>query len=443
MISSLRAFVNSNPTNMFKTTKGLFSPFSQRLWQVNSFRTVTTKQVLFEEPSLTQDQLQFQESIHNFCRKTITPELAAQTDREDNCPNLRSIWKQIGQLGLHGVTAPTQYGGLALGYFEHCLAMEVMSQYSASIALSYAAHSNLTINQLSLNGNGKQKETYLPKLIDGTYIGSQAMSESGAGSDILSMKTNAVKKGDYYILNGTKFWITNGPEADVMLVYARTSPTGLTVFLVEKGVEGFSVSKKIKKMGMRGSPTAELVFQDVKVHESAVVGSPERGTYVMMRGLDYERLILAAGPLGLMQRACDIAFDYAHQRNQFKQQVAKFQIMQAKMADMYTETTFCRSALYLIARNLDNHVAASKQKHLEKTGTTPYTAKCASVILKCAEVATKLTNEAVQILGGNGYTEDYEASRLYRDAKIYEIGAGTSEIRRWLIGREINKAYAE
>lgn len=399
-------------------------------------------QNIFHDHSLTKDQIELTDLVHSFLKRELPSAVASQIDREDNFTAFRDLWKKLGSIGLHGITAPKQFGGLELGFLEHCLAMEVMSQYSGSIALSYGAHSNLNINQISLNGTDKQKETYLPKLIDGTYIGALAMSEPNSGSDVTSMRTSAEKKGDYYVLNGSKFWITNGPIADVILVYAKTNNKDITAFLVEKDTPGFSVGKKLHKMGMRGSPTGELIFEDCIVPESSIVGGLHQGVYVLMSGLDYERLVLAAGPLGLMQRACDMAFEYAHQRQQFGQQIGKFQLLQGMMADMYTETMFCRSTLYSTARNLDNHLATKKGSHSIK-GTSEFTAKCAAIILKLAEAGNVVADQALQILGGNGYTEDYEASRLLRDVRLYRIGAGTSEIRRWLIGREINKMYAK
>lgn len=401
---------------------------------------------LFHEHSLSKDQIELRDLVHSFLKRELPPTVASQIDRDDNYPGFRDLWKKLGSIGLHGITAPKQYGGLELGFLEHCLAMEAMSQYSGSIALSYGAHSNLNINQISLNGSEKQKEMFLPKLIDGSSIGALAMSEPNSGSDVTSMRTNAVKKGDYYVINGSKFWITNGLIADVVLVYAKTSSTDITAFLVEKDTPGFTVGKKINKMGMRGSPTCELVFEDCIVPETNIVGGLNQGVYVLMSGLDYERLVLAAGPLGLMQRACELAFDYAHQRQQFGQEIGKFQIIQSMMADMYTETLFCRTTLYTIARNLDILMAEKSKDtngggHTSAKGTSEFTAKCAAIILKLAESANLVADQALQILGGNGYTEDYEASRLLRDARLYRIGAGTSEIRRWLIGREINKAY--
>lgn len=398
---------------------------------------------LFHEHSLTKDQLELRDLVHSFLRRELPPNVAAQIDKQDEHKGFRDLWKKLGSIGLHGITASKDYGGLDLGLLEHCLAMEAMSQYSGAMALSYGAHSNLNINQISLNGTDKQKENYLPKLIDGTLIGALAMSEPGSGSDVTSMRTNAVKKGDYYVLNGSKFWITNATLADLVIVYAKTGTKEITAFLVEKGTPGFSVGRKVDKMGMRGSPTGELIFEDCIVPEGNILGGLNRGVYVLMSGLDYERLILAAGPLGIMQRACDIAFEYAHQRQQFKQPIGKFQMIQAMMADMYTETMFCRATLYSVARDLDRHLIDNRHKHGSISGSNEFTSRCAAVILKCAESASVVADQALQILGGNGYTEDYETSRLLRDARLYRIGAGTSEIRRWLIGREINKLYSK
>lgn len=402
----------------------------------------TSSYDIFHEHSLTQDQQELRNQVHLFLKRELPLDLASKIDKEDNFPGFRDLWKKFGTIGLHGITAPKEYGGLGLGFLEHCLSIEAISQHSSAIALSYGAHSNLSINQIVLNGNDEQREKYLPKMIEGIHIGSLAMSESNSGSDVTSMRTNAEKKGDYYVLNGSKFWITNGPVADVVIVYAKTNQKDITAFLVDAETPGFSVGKKLVKMGMRGSPTGELIFDDCKVHESNILGGLNRGVYVLMSGLDYERLVLAAGPLGIMQRACDLAYDYAHQRRQFGQPIGQFQLIQAMMADMFTETMFCRTTLYTLAKNLDNHLALRLDKGGHATrGTSEFTAKCAAVILKLAEAGQQVADQALQILGGNGYTEDYEASRLLRDARLYRIGAGTSEIRRWLIGREINKAY--
>jgi len=417
----------------------------RHLWQSRSISSSSNgaSYDIFHEHSLTQDQLDLRDQVHLFLKRELPLDVAAKIDKEDSYPGFRELWKKLGAIGLHGITVPKEFGGLGLGFLEHCLAIEAISQHSSAIALSYGAHSNLSINQIVLNGNEKQKAKYLPKMIDGSHIGSLAMSEPNSGSDVTSMRTSAEKKGDYYVLNGSKFWITNGPIADVVIVYAKTNQKDITAFLVDTRTEGFSVGKKLVKMGMRGSPTGELIFDDCKVHESNILGGLNCGVYVLMSGLDYERLVLAAGPLGIMQRACDLAYDYAHQRRQFNQPIGHFQLVQGIMADMFTETFFCRTTLYTLARNLDDHLAKKKVEgsgHASK-GTSEFTAKCAAIILRLAEAGQQVADQALQILGGNGYTEDYEASRLLRDARLYRIGAGTSEIRRWLIGREINKVY--
>lgn len=325
------------------------------------------------------------------------------------------------------------YGGSGLGYMDHCIVVEEMSRSSGSIALSYGAHSNLCVNQIVRNGSEEQKDKYLPKLISGEHMGALAMSEAAAGSDVVAMKIKAHKKGDYYVLNGTKMWITNGPDADVLVVYAKTDwnslkpQHGITCFLIEKGMEGFSTSQKLDKLGMRGSNTCELVFEDCKVPAANVMGGDGKGVYVLMSGLDLERLVLAAGPVGLMQACIDVAFPYAHVRDAFGKKIGEHQLVQAKMADMYTRLSACRSYVYSVARACDaGHVN---------------TKDCAGVILYAAENATQVALDAIQILGGNGYINDYPTGRLLRDAKLYEIGAGTSEIRRWLIGEKINSEF--
>ncbi|CAF0922444.1 unnamed protein product [Brachionus calyciflorus] len=340
----------------------------------------------------------------------------------------------MGELGLLGVTVSSEYGGSDLGYFEHCLIMEEISRASGAVALSYGAHTNLCINQINRNGNEEQKQKYLPKLISGDHIGALAMSESGAGSDVVSMKLKAEKKGDYYVLNGHKFWITNGPDADVLLVYAKTNHSskpqhGISTFLIEKGMPGFKTMPKLDKLGMRGSNTCELVFEDCKVPVKNLVGQENKGVYVLMSGLDLERLVLAAGPLGLMQAACDISFEYAHLRKAFGQPIGQFQLLQGKMADMYTTLNASRAYLYNVAKAADKGIVSSKD--------------CAGVILYLAEKATQVALDAIQILGGNGYINDYPTGRILRDAKLYEIGAGTSEIRRLIIGRSLNDEYAK
>jgi isovaleryl-CoA dehydrogenase len=360
---------------------------------------------------------------------------ADEIDKKNNFDGLRDFYKQLGSLGLLGVTIPVKYGGSEMGYFEHCIIYEEMSRASGSIALSYGAHSNLCMNQLNRNGTEEQKLKYLPQLASGEKIGALAMSESGSGSDVVSMKLRADKDGDDYILNGTKFWITNGPDADVLLVYAKTDlktqkpQHGISTFIIEKGMKGFKTSPKLDKMGMRGSNTCELVFEDCRVPASNIVGAKNKGVYVLMSGLDLERLLLAAGPVGLMQAACDVAFEYAHVRKQFGKPIGVNQLIQGKMADMYTTLNASRSYLYSVARAADNGFVSNKD--------------CAGVILYTAEKATQVALDAIQILGGNGYINDYPTSRIMRDCKLYEIGAGTSEVRRLIIGRALNNEYKD
>lgn len=381
---------------------------------------------------ITEQQKQLREAVNNFCQKELAP-YADQIDKDNTFPQLREFWKHLGNLGLLGITAPEKYGGSGLGYLDQCIVIEEMSRFSAAIALSYGAHSNLCVNQIVRNGSDAQKEKYLPKLISGEHMGALAMSEATAGSDVMAMKIKADKKGDYYILNGTKMWITNGPDAEVLVVYAKTDPNtlkpqhGITCFIIEKGMEGFSTSPKLDKLGMRGSNTCELVFEDCKVPAANVMGGEGKGVYVLMSGLDLERLILAAGPVGLMQACVDVAFPYAHMRDAFGKKIGEHQLIQAKMADMYTRLSACRSYVYSVARACDaGHVN---------------TKDCAGVILYAAENATQVALDAIQILGGNGYINDYPTGRFLRDAKLYEIGAGTSEIRRWLIGEKINSEF--
>ena len=349
--------------------------------------------------------------------------LAAEIDEKNEFR--RELWPEMGELGLHGITVEEEWGGLGLGYLEHVVAMEEVSRASASIGLSYGAHSNLCVNQIRRWGTDEQKAKYLPKLISGEHVGSLAMSEAGSGSDVMSMKTRAEKKGDHYILNGTKFWITNAPSADTLVVYARTGDGngGVTAFLIERGMKGFSVSKKLDKMGMRGSDTAELVFEDCEVPAENIMGGEGRGAAVLMSGLDYERAVLAAGPLGIMQAALDVVLPYVRDRKQFGTPVGSFQLMQAKVADMYVALNSARTYVYAVAKACD----AGK--------TTRYDA--AGAILLASENAVKVSLEAVQALGGAGYTKEWPVERLVRDAKLYDIGAGTNEIRRFLIGREL------
>ena len=351
--------------------------------------------------------------------------LAAEIDATNTFR--RELWPEMGDLGLHGITVEEDYGGLGLGYLEHVVAMEEVSRASASIGLSYGAHSNLCVNQIRRWGTPEQKQKYLPKLISGEHVGSLAMSEAGSGSDVMSMRARADRKGDRYVLNGTKFWITNAPHADTLVVYAKTDPDagskGCTAFLIEKNMKGFSVSKKLDKMGMRGSDTAELVFEDCEVPEENIMGPLGGGAGVLMSGLDYERAVLAAGPLGIMQAALDVVLPYVRDRKQFGKPIGSFQLMQAKVADMYVALNSARAYVYAVARACDAGL------------TTRYDA--AGAILLASENAVKVTLEAVQALGGAGYTKEWPVERLVRDAKLYDIGAGTNEIRRFLIGREL------
>ncbi|MFV3073469.1 isovaleryl-CoA dehydrogenase [Niveispirillum fermenti] len=369
------------------------------------------------------------DAVAGFAADEIAPR-AAEIDRTDQFP--MDLWKKMGDLGVLGVTVDEEYGGAGMGYVEHMVAMEEISRASASVGLSYGAHSNLCVNQIRLNGNTDQKGRYLPKLISGDFVGALAMSEPGAGSDVVSMRLRADKRGDRYVLNGTKMWITNGPDADVLVVYAKTEPEagprGITAFLVEKGFKGFSCAQKLDKLGMRGSHTGELVFEDCEIPEENVLGQVNGGVRVLMSGLDYERAVLAAGPLGIMQAAMDIVVPYIHERKQFGQSIGEFQLIQGKVADMYVALNSCRAYVYAVGRAADAKRITRKD--------------AAGAILLAAEKATQLALDAIQILGGNGYINEYPTGRLLRDAKLYEIGAGTSEIRRMLIGRELFKETA-
>ena len=374
-----------------------------------------------------QDLIQLKDTVYKFAQNEIAP-LAKGVDENNEFPNF--LWEKFGELGLLGITADEDYGGTGLNYLSHCIVMEEISRASASIGLSYGAFSNLCVNQINRNGTHEQKNKYLPELCSGKKIGALAMSEPNSGSDVVSMSLHAEKQGNKtYLLNGTKMWITNGPDADVLIIYAKTDPSagskGISAFIVEKDMVGFSVGKKIDKLGMRGSNTSELIFENCEVPEENILGNPGDGASILMSGLDFERVVLAAGPLGIMASALDAVIPYTQERKQFGKSIGQFQLIQGKIADMYTTLNACRSYVYAVASACDRGETTRKD--------------AAGCILYAAEKATSITLDAIQILGGNGYTKDYPVERLLRDAKLYEIGAGTSEIRRMLIGREISE----
>ncbi|MDM7861072.1 isovaleryl-CoA dehydrogenase [Alteromonas sp. ASW11-36] len=378
---------------------------------------------------LGEDIDMLREHVYQFAQGEIAP-LAEKADEQNAFPN--ELWPKLGEMGLLGVTVSEEYGGSNMGYLAHTIAMEEVSRASAGIGLSYGAHSNLCVNQLFKNGNDVQKAKYLPKLVSGEHIGALAMSEPNAGSDVVSMKLRAEKQGDRYILNGNKMWITNGPDANTYIIYAKTDvnagPRGITAFIVERGFKGFSQAQKLDKLGMRSSNTCELVFEDCEVPEENVLGEVGGGVRVLMSGLDYERLVLSGGPLGIMQACMDVVVPYIHDRQQFGQSIGEFQLVQGKIADMYTQMNAARAYVYAVARSCDRGETTRKD--------------AAGAILYSAELATKMALDAIQLLGGNGYINEYPTGRLLRDAKLYEIGAGTSEIRRMLIGRELFKESA-
>ncbi|XP_030572582.1 isovaleryl-CoA dehydrogenase, mitochondrial-like [Drosophila novamexicana] len=397
-----------------------------------SSRTLTHYPVNDALYGLDKEHQKLREATFNFAQKELAP-YAKEIDKEDNFKDMRSFWRKLGELGYLGITVDPEYGGTGGSYLDHSIVVEEISRASGAVGVSYGAHSNMCINQLSTNGTHEQKQQYLPKLCSGEHIGGLAMSEVGAGSDVLAMKLRAERKGDYYVLNGTKFWISNGSDADTLIVYAKTGASGvpdskaITAFIIETSWEGFSVAQKLDKLGIRGSSTCELVFDNVKVPAKNVLGQENNGVYVLMSGLDYERAVLSGISMGLMQAACDVAFEYAHERKQMGKLIGEFQLIQGKMADMYTTVSSCRSYYYTVVRSLDAGMRISKD--------------CAGVFLLCAEKGTQVALDAMQILGGNGYINDYPTGRILRDAKLCEIAGGTAEIRRWLIGRQLNQEY--
>ncbi|KAK2748916.1 hypothetical protein FQN57_007199 [Myotisia sp. PD_48] len=408
-----------------------------QLTPLSSWRAASTKHPSGFTPPTDEELVELRERVQEFTKREIPEEVAAQTDRQNEFP--AEMWKKFGEAGFLGITAEEQYGGLAMGYQAHCVVLEELSRASGSIALSYAAHSQLCVNQLCLNGTAEQKARFLPELISGEKVGALAMSEHSAGSDVVSMKTNAKPVDGGWVLNGTKMWITNGPDADFLVVYAKTEPDkgskGITAFVVEKSFKGFSCAKKLDKLGMRGSNTGELIFEDVFVPHKNVLGEINRGVKVLMEGLDLERLVLSAGPLGIMQACLDLVLPYTHTRKQFGLPIAHNQLIQGKLADMYTKLAASRAFTYTTAREVDNSAVSPE-------GTIVKTQDCAGAILYAAERATECSLDAIQLLGGNGYINEIPAGRLLRDAKLYEIGAGTSEIRRMVIGRAFHKQFS-
>jgi len=407
-------------------------PLANRAGKIGACRALSYCKIDENVFGLSDEQRELRSLVFNFTQKELAPK-AAEIDKKNNFDELRTFWRDMGKLGLLGPTVKPEYGGTGGTYLDHVIIMEEITRASAAIGLSYGAHSNLCVNQIHRNGTEEQKHKYLPKLCNGEHIGALAMSEPGSGSDVVSMKLRAEKKDDYYVLNGNKFWITNGPDADTLIVYARTNPNadkpqhGITAFIVERGMEGFSAGPKLDKLGIRGSSTSELIFEDCKVPAANILGEVNKGIYVLFSGLDLERLVLSAGPIGILQASCDIAFEYAHSRKQFNQYLAEFQLIQGKIADMYTALSASRSYLYSVARSCD-------AGHVNRKD-------CAAVLLFSAENSVKVASDAIQILGGNGYINDYPTGRLLRDAKLYEIGAGTNEVRRIVIGRAISEEY--
>ncbi|GKZ76972.1 hypothetical protein AnigIFM56816_009081 [Aspergillus niger] len=428
-LQKLPFFVRQSSRTLARCRKPLIQP--------PALRTLVMKHPKDFVPPTEEDLLELRERVQEFTRREIPEEVAAQTDAQNEFP--AEMWKKLGEAGFLGITANEEYGGLGMGYQAHCVVMEEISRASGSIALSYAAHSQLCVNQLSLNGTPEQKERFLPGLLSGEKVGALAMSEHSAGSDVVSMKTTAKAVDGGFLLNGTKMWITNGPDADYIVVYAKTEPEkaskGITAFVVEKTFKGFSCARKLDKLGMRGSNTGELVFEDVFVPKENVLGEINRGVKVLMEGLDLERLVLSAGPLGIMQAALDLVLPYTHVRKQFGMPIAHNQLIQGKLADMYTKLAASRAYTYATARQIDNSAA-------EGSGALIRTQDCAGAILYAAERATECALDAIQLMGGNGYINEIPAGRLLRDAKLYEIGAGTSEIRRMVIGRAFNREFA-